>query len=141
MSASVACIIYDESKKQILIAHRNPTGDMGNRWEFPGGKIDEGETPSVAIEREMMEEFSVKATVHQKITSTTFEHKGKLCTLDAFLVSVDHDGLEKPYVLTEHQGYKWINPEEVRNISFVDSDLKIYPEVMDFLKKNFSLES
>ena len=49
MSTSIACIIYDESKKKILIALRNPTGDMGNRWEFPGGKVDAGEKDCEAI--------------------------------------------------------------------------------------------
>ncbi len=135
MSSSIACIIYND--KKILIAHRNPTGDMGNRWEFPGGKIDEGENAEQAIIREMMEEFSVKATVHEKITETTFVHKNKECSLEAYLVSLEHDGMKTPYVLTEHTEYKWVDPQEIRNLSFVDSDLKLYPDVLEFLRKTF----
>ena len=54
MSRSVACIDYRDGK--ILIAKRIVRGDMGGRWEFPGGKIEEGEDYSTAIKREMQEE-------------------------------------------------------------------------------------
>lgn len=132
MRTSVACIVFMNGK--ILVAHRNPVGDMGGRWEFPGGKCDEGETEYSAIVREMSEEFGVRAAVGEKITSAEFEHRGKKCLLNAYLVEFEHDGIEKPYVLTEHSEYKWVFPEEIKALNFVDSDLKIYPAVMEFLK-------
>lgn len=134
MSTSIACIIYDESKKKILIALRNPTGDMGNRWEFPGGKVDAGENDSDAIVREMSEEFGVKATVGQKIVSSSFFHKEKECFLHAYMVKLEHDGLSVPYTLTEHQSYKWVEPHVIPSLSFVDSDMKIYPDVIKYLE-------
>ncbi len=133
MSNSVACIVYKDGK--ILVAHRIPKGDMGNRWEFPGGKVDAGETDQMAIVREMREEFGVKAVPGEKITSCSFFHKEKECFLNAYLVQLEHDGIEKPYVLTEHTEYKWVFPKEIENLSFVDSDLKIYPDVLKFLEK------
>lgn len=131
MSSSVACIIYKNGK--VLIAHRNPTGDMGNRWEFPGGKVDEGETDEISIIREMSEEFGVKAVPGKKIASTTFYHKNKECLLNAYFVELEHDGLEKPFVLTEHSEYKWVDPKVIPELNFVDSDLQIYPDVMKVL--------
>lgn len=131
MSSSVACIIYKNGK--VLIAHRNPTGDMGNRWEFPGGKVDEGETDEISIIREMSEEFGVKAVPGKKIASTTFYHKNKECHLNAYFVELEHDGLEKPFVLTEHSEYKWVDPKVIPELNFVDSDLQIYPDVMKVL--------
>lgn len=133
MSNSVACIVYKNGK--ILIAHRIPKGDMGNRWEFPGGKVDTGETDQMTIVREMSEEFGVKAVPGEKITSCSFFHKEKECFLNAYLVQLEHDGLEKPYILTEHTEYKWVFPKEIENLNFVDSDLKIYPDVLKFLEK------
>lgn len=133
MSSSVACIVYKNGK--ILIAHRIPKGDMGNRWEFPGGKVDDGETDLMTIVREMREEFGVKAEPGEKITSCSFFHKEKECFLNAYLVQLEHDGLEKPYILTEHTEYKWVFPKEIENLNFVDSDLKIYPDVLKFLEK------
>ena len=133
MSNSVACIVYKDGK--ILVAHRIPKGDMGNRWEFPGGKVEPGETDQMAIVREMGEEFGVKAVPGEKITSCSFFHKEKKCFLNAYLVQLEHDGLEKPYILTEHTEYKWVFPKEIENLNFVDSDLKIYPDVLTFLEK------
>ena len=77
MSRSVACIDYRDGK--ILIAKRIVRGDMGGRWEFPGGKIEEGEDYSTAIKREMQEEFGVEVTVGEKIASADFIHSGKAC--------------------------------------------------------------
>lgn len=133
MSNSVACIIYKDGK--VLVAHRIPKGDMGSRWEFPGGKVDEGEDDKTAIIREMREEFGVKAFPGEKISSCSFFHKNKECFLNAYSVQLEHDGIKKPFVLTEHTEYKWINPKEIEKLNFVDSDLKIYPDVMKYLEK------
>lgn len=132
MSDSVACIDYRDGK--IFIAKRQNVGDMGGRWEFPGGKIDAGETAEIAIKREMQEEFSVGVEVFEKIGGCSFEHKNKICTVTAYSVHFEHDGLEKPYILTEHTDYKWVNPEEIKNLSFVDSDLKLLPDVLEYIK-------
>ncbi len=132
MSRSIACIDYRDGK--VFIAKRQNKGDMGGRWEFPGGKLDEGEDNVQAIEREMMEEFGVKVSVGDKICESTFTHKDKLCYLDAYLVTFEHDGMEKPFVLTEHTDYRWAPLEEIPTLNFVDSDLGIYPAVVKKIK-------
>ncbi|MCQ2576072.1 MAG: NUDIX domain-containing protein [Treponema sp.] len=134
MSRSIACIAYENGK--IFIAKRIDKGDMGNRWEFPGGKLEEGEDCETAIKREMLEEFNVEVEVLEPITTGTFEHKGKLCYLDAYRIKLAHDGSETPFVLTEHTDYKWIDPKEIPSLFFVDSDLKIYPDVIKKLNIN-----
>ncbi|MBD5403689.1 MAG: NUDIX domain-containing protein [Treponema sp.] len=131
MKKSIACIVYDDGK--ILIAHRNPVGDMGGRWEFPGGKVEPGEDEKDSIAREMMEEFGVVAEAKEKISSIQFEHRGEIFTLDAYLVVFEHNGMEKSFTLSEHTEYKWINASSVPDYEFVDSDLKIYPSVLEFL--------
>lgn len=138
MNMSIACIITNgepgETCKKILIAHRNPTGDMGGRWEFPGGKCEDGETCEVAIKREMAEEFGVIATVFEKITEGHFEHRGSPSILCAYHVTFNHDGLKKPYALTEHSEYKWVDISDVKSLNFVDSDLSIYEAVKSFVE-------
>lgn len=127
MSRSIACIDYRDGK--IFIAKRQMVGDMGGRWEFPGGKIEDGEDLQTAVVREMQEEFGVTVTVGRKITSGTFTHKGKPCTLDVLEVTFPHDGMEKKFELTEHTDYTWAEIDSIPDLNFVDSDLSIYADV------------
>lgn len=138
MSRSIACIDYRNGK--IFIAKRQMVGDMGGRWEFPGGKIEEGEDLQTAVVREMQEEFGVTVTVGRKITSGSFTHKGKPCTLDVLEVSFPHDGIEKKFELTEHTDYKWADIDEIPQLNFVDSDLSIYNDVKKWCLKEYKNE-
>lgn len=133
MKKSIACIVYKD--KKILIAHRNNSGQMANRWEFPGGKVDEGETEIEAIHREMKEEFDVDVQVKEKITTSYFVHNEKKSLLEVYLVELSHDGIDKKYSLTEHSEYKWVDYKEIPVDNFVDSDLRVYPEVISFLER------
>lgn len=133
MKKSIACIVYKNEK--IFIAHRNPGGDMGNRWEFPGGKVDRDESDYMAIEREMSEEFGVKAFPREKIASEEFSHDGKDFLLNAYLVDFEEDGVDRPFTLSEHSEYKWISLSEIPVENFVDSDLKILPKVLSYLEQ------
>ena len=127
MSRSIACIDYRDGK--IFIAKRQMVGDMGGRWEFPGGKIEEGEDLETAVIREMQEEFGVTVTVGKKITSGTFTHRGKPCSLEVLEVHFPHDGMTEPFVLTENTDYKWEKIDEIPDLNFVDSDLSVYDAV------------
>ena len=130
---SVACIVLND-KKEIFIAKRNPVGDMGDRWEFPGGKIEYGESDKVSIIREMQEEFGVDVIVHEKITEGSFFHKEKKVSLHAYRVEFLSDGIQTPFKLTEHSDYKWVDIEEIKNLNFVDSDLSIYEDVKKYIQ-------
>ena len=134
MSSSVACIDYRNGK--ILIAKRLNSGEMGGRWEFPGGKIESGESFSQAICREIKEEFGCKVQVFEQLAEGTFIHSGKECSVTAFRVSFDNDGITAPYELTEHTETKWVNPSEINSINFVDSDLGLFPQI----KKSLGIE-
>lgn len=137
MKKSVCCIAF--CKNKILIAHRNPTGQMGNRWEFPGGKVEAHESDEETVRREMKEEFSCGAEVIEKITEGKFSHDGKESLLEVYSVKLEHDGLEKKYILTEHSEYKWVEIENIPKDNFVDSDLSVYPAVVEYLKRKFNI--
>ncbi len=131
-AVSIACIALDG--KKVLVAHRNPTGQMGGRWEFPGGKLEAGESDAEALVREFREEFGVEVTVGEKIAEASFVHNGTEVALHAYRVFVPHDGIARPYVLTEHSEYRWVEIPEVEQLSFVDSDMKLYPAVRKYVE-------
>jgi 8-oxo-dGTP diphosphatase len=136
MPASIACIIFKDEEvaaknknglsafAKIFIAKRIPGGDMGERWEFPGGKVEDGEDCIQAIEREFMEEFGVPVRAGEKIASSVFYHKNIARELHAYRCYLDAD--EKNFALTEHTQTAWVSLPEVKKRSFVDSDLLLY---------------
>ena len=130
---SIACIALYKNK--VLIAHRLPKGDMGNRWEFPGGKVEEGEDEKTALIREFKEEFGVKIRAGELIAQGEFEHRGEKRLLHAYRIFVPHRGLFFKYKLTEHSEYKWVDFDEIKKLSFVDSDLLIYDQVKEYAQK------
>ncbi len=135
MGKSVACIDFRNGK--VFIAKRQNVGVMGGRWEFPGGKINEGETEIHAIKREMKEEFGEDVTVGEKICESTFFHNEKKFYLYAYFIHFYDDGLSKKFTLSEHTDYQWIEIEKIPQLNFVDSDLKIYPTILQTIKDKF----
>lgn len=132
MHLSVACIDYRNEK--ILIAKRNPTGDMGGRWEFPGGKVELNEDVIFAIKREMKEEFGVDVKVGQEITKGTFIHQNQENLLLVYEVFFPTENTNE-FSLTEHTECKWIDYKEIKNLCFVDSDLSVLQDVIKWIEK------
>ncbi|MCR5764127.1 MAG: NUDIX domain-containing protein [Treponema sp.] len=130
---SIACIALDG--KKVLVAHRNPQGQMGGRWEFPGGKVEQGESDEQAVVREFSEEFGVSVTVGNLVASSEFQHNGQTVKLHAYRIYVPHNGMETEYVLSEHTEYAWVDVQEIPNLYFVDSDLKIYNDVKEYVMR------
>ena len=128
---SIAGIAHDG--RNVLIAHRNPTGQMGGRWEFPGGKVDGEESDEEALTREFREEFGIDVVPGQRIAEAVFYHFGKKIDLHAYSIEVPHKGDVNPYVLTEHTEYKWVDIDSIQELDFVDSDKLIYPAVRAFI--------
>lgn len=143
MSNSIACIVLGKSaqtKNKILIARRVQKGEMGGRWEFPGGKVVGGENDKEAIAREMLEEFGESVLIGEPIGQAEFEHGGKKCLVRAYEVFFSNDGLEKPFNLTEHTEAKWLSVQEIPVDNFVDSDLKLLPAVKKYIENNYGGE-
>ena len=141
MKSSVACVILGKSaeiKNKILIARRAQKGEMGGRWEFPGGKVEGNESDREAIAREMLEEFGESVLVGEPVGSAQFEHCGETSNLRAYEVFVSNDGLERPFKLTEHTEAKWAAFEDLPSDNFVDSDKKLFPAVKRYIEKNYA---
>lgn len=111
-TAGIAC-----RAGKYFVARRKPGTSIGERWEFPGGKAEEGESPEEALKREYLEEFSVAVTVGRLITTGVFINKGREYKLLAY--SVDFQGVPDP---VEHQEVRWATLQELRGLDFPESD-------------------
>jgi 8-oxo-dGTP diphosphatase len=131
MEQSVACIIAE--KGRIFIAHRLPVGVMGNRWEFPGGKVEPWEDPIAAVHREFREEFASEVKVGALLGTAEFEHRGTRRQLLAY--EVFPTGKSGDFILAEHSEWEWVHPGEIARRPFVDSDLLLLDTVAAYAEK------
>lgn len=117
MRRSIAGIAFREGK--VLIAKRRAGGDIGLRWEFPGGKVEEGEDDAGAIKREFLEEFGVAVEPGPLLGTRTFTHRGESWQLAAWIV---HIAEGSGFDLREHSQLEWIRPEDLESYDLADSD-------------------
>jgi 8-oxo-dGTP diphosphatase len=125
MPLSVAGIAVENGK--YFIARRKSGGDLGGKWEFPGGKVEEGESDEEALIREYDEEFSLPVAVGPLLGKTVFEHKGKDCSLNGYAVRF----LSSRIRLNEHTEWRWAGADEIKALDFAASDLKLLDVLPD----------
>ena len=121
MRRSVAGIAIEEGK--VFIARRKAGGDIGGKWEFPGGKVEEGESDADALRREFFEEFGIAVTVGALLASGEFFHNGQKFILNGYRVFSDFDHFN----MTEHDECRWAALDEIETLDFTDSDRLLFP--------------
>jgi 8-oxo-dGTP diphosphatase len=133
LKRSVAGIALEGRK--IFIARRIMKGDMGGKWEFPGGKVEEGESDEEALVREFDEEFGVAVNPGPFLGSASFEHRGIPRLLKAYRIFFPggaSPGLEN-LKLREHTEWRWVAIDEIQSLDFAPSDLKLLPGLERFV--------
>jgi len=112
-------ILVHNSK--IFVAQRNITKNQGGLWEFPGGKLEAGETLQECLAREFLEEFGKEIAVGDKFAeyTYTYENLGEF-RLNAFWAFAKDDVIPE---LNEHMAYKWVTPAEMDELEFCPADL------------------
>jgi 8-oxo-dGTP diphosphatase len=111
---------------RILIARRKATDRFGGRWEFPGGKIEPGETSEGCLERELMEEFGIKAGIGRFIGSVTADPAGLAIRLDAY--EAVHQAGE--FELREHDEIRWVWPSELAGFELTEPDRRLLDRIL-----------
>lgn len=108
-----------KSNNKILCAQRGPGKSLPYLWEFPGGKIEPGETDKEALEREIREELLCKIEVKNKVTTTRHEYDFGFVNLTTF----ECDLLEGEPSLTEHVAVKWLSVKELATLEWAPADI------------------
>jgi len=131
MQKVTAAVIKKNNK--YLIAKRQVGGSLSEKWEFPGGKVETGETPEQGLVREIDEEFGISIKVGDFIGSHIFRNEDKEYELLAYYVTITSGTI----TLTVHDDMKWVKIHEFKNYDFAESDKAI----ISLLKKHDKSDS
>lgn len=107
------------SGDKVLCAQRGPAGSLAGMWEFPGGKIEPGETPREALQREIDEELLCRVRVGDEVETTTYEYDFGIVTLTTFYCEL----VEGEPQLTEHAAVRWLEPADLLDLQWAPADV------------------
>jgi 8-oxo-dGTP diphosphatase len=116
----VACAIIEQEGK-VLATQRSESMSLPLKWEFPGGKIKDGETAPECLVRECREELGVSVVVGRALPPTTHHYPAFTVTLYPFRCSLP----EGRITLHEHRDLAWLSPADLGNIDWAEADLPV----------------
>ncbi len=122
----VAAIIKADDK---IFATQRGYGEFKDMWEFPGGKMEAGETPEAALIREIKEELSADIAVDKFVCTVEHDYPAFHLTMHNYLCHVVSGHLE----LLEHEAAKWLDIEHIDSVNWLPADLKILPQLKAIL--------
>lgn len=121
----VAAIIQKENK---ILATKRGYGEFINMWEFPGGKIESGETKEQALVREIKEELNIEINVDKFAIDIEYQYPNFYLFMSCFICSIKEGSIE----LLEHNDGKWITKEELNTLNWLPADI----DAVNYLKEN-----
>ena len=123
----VAAIIkaVNENEEPIIFATQRGYGDLKGGWEFPGGKIEEGETPQEALVREIKEELETEISVGELIDTIEYDYPTFHLSMDCFWAEIVSGEL----VLTEHEAAKWLTKGELDSVEWLPADITLITRI------------
>ena len=118
------------NNERVLAAKRGPGGSLPHMWEFPGGKIEDGESPQEALAREIGEELLVDVRVGEEIVSTTHDYEFGVVTLTTYYCEL-RSGTPR---LTEHAALRWLTADELSSVEWAPADIPAVERVRSDLR-------
>lgn len=116
----VTCALITHQGK-VLAAQRSDSMDLPGKWEFPGGKLEEGEDPKSCLIREIREELAIDVEICAGLPPVDFQYPGKTIHLIPFLATWKSGGIH----LLEHSQVRWLGRDELLSPSWAEADIPI----------------
>ena len=128
----VAAVITacNENGEKIIFATQRGYGEFKDGWEFPGGKVESGETPQEALKREIMEELETDIKVGDLIETIEYDYPTFHLSMDCFWAEIVKGDL----VLREHEAAKWLTKEQLGSVDWLPADLGLLQKIEQALK-------
>jgi 8-oxo-dGTP diphosphatase len=116
----VACAIIERDGR-VLATRRSATMSLPLKWEFPGGKLEPGESPQECLHRELHEELGVQVAIEAGLPTVTHNYPDFTCTLYPFVCTLSGGEL----VLHEHDQLVWLSPPQLHSLDWLAADLPV----------------
>lgn len=127
----VAAIIIKDNK---IFATQRGYGEFKDGWEFPGGKVEQGEAPENAIVREIKEELDTLIEVKEYFDTVEYDYPNFHLSMKCYICTVVSGKLE----LLEHEAAKWLDKDSLDSVAWLPADLGLVDKLKDYLSKNRS---
>ena len=124
----VAAIIRKGDK---IFATQRGYGDFKDWWEFPGGKMEVGETPEEALKREIREELSAEISVDEFLCTVEYDYPTFHLTMHCYLCSLIGEALH----LNEHEAARWLTKEQLDSVKWLPADMKVIEDVRTIVRQ------
>lgn len=126
-----AAIIKSTNKKgnPIIFATQRGYGDFKGGWEFPGGKIEPGETPEEALMREIREELDTEISVGNLLETVEYDYPSFHLSMKCYWCSVVSGDL----VLKEHAAARWLSKEELFDVKWLPADIELIRKIQEII--------
>jgi 8-oxo-dGTP diphosphatase len=124
MKRVVAALILNDGK--ILVCQRTKHQTMPLKWEFPGGKIEEGEQPQDALRRELEEELGIDATIGDEVARIRHEYRSGNAVELRFFVVTDFQGELENRIFRDMQ---WVDRKDLPSFDFLEADLRLVSDL------------
>ena len=118
----VAAVIRKDGR---VFATQRGYGDWEGWWEFPGGKIEQGETPEEALRREILEELQAEISVDEFLCTVEYDYPKFHLTMHCYFCSL----LSETFHLNEHEAAQWLKADELDNVRWLPADVMVVEEL------------
>jgi len=110
-----------EMDGRVLIARRAPHSKLAGKWEFPGGKVEEGESPEQCLERELLEELRIQTVIGEHFCSSEHQYEHGKFRVEAFFAQYSGGKM----VLNDHDKVEWVDPDDLERYELLPADIPI----------------